>query len=120
MFTTLGATQSKENFEEFAKIYKKTVSDWLGQTYELFQNRNIMGLESWRPADSVIDKAVKEFQRVAKDKGIPLQREQALYYVNNILKTAKLKPRMAENVGPSFKMPEDFFTKQSTNDKIKD
>ena len=120
MFTTLGATQSKENFEEFAKIYKKTVSDWLGQTYELFQNRNIMGLESWRPADSVIDKAVKEFQRVAKDKGIPLQREQALYYVNNILKTAKLKPRMAENVGPSFKMPEDFFTKQSSNDKIKD
>ena len=52
MFTTLGATQSKENFEEFAKIYKKTVSDWLGQTYELFQNRNIMGLESWRPAGS--------------------------------------------------------------------
>jgi len=119
MFTTLGATQSKENFSEFAKIYKDTVSSWLGQTYELFQNRNVMGLESWRPAEETIAKAVKEFQRVAKEKGKSLTREDALYYVNNILKTAKLKPRMAEKVGPSFRMPEDFFTKQSSNDKIK-
>jgi hypothetical protein len=122
MFTTLGATQSKENFGEFAKIYKDTVSSWLGQTYELFQNRNVMGIESWRPADETIAKAVKEFQKVAAAKGIDLQKEQALYYVNNILKTAKLKPRMAEKIemtGPSFKVPEDFFTKKSATDKIK-
>jgi len=122
MFTTLGATQSKENFGEFAKIYKDTVSSWLGQTYELFQNRNVMGIESWRPADETIAKAVKEFQKVAATKGIDLQKEQALYYVNNILKTAKLKPRMAEKIemtGPSFKVPEDFFTKKSATDKIK-
>ena len=78
-----------------------------------------MGLESWRPAEETIAKAVKEFQRVAKEKGKSLTKEDALYYVNNILKTAILKPRMAEKVGPSFKMPEDFFTKQSSNDKIK-
>ena len=119
MFTTLGATQSKENFDEFAKIYKETVSNWLGQTYELFQNRNVMGIESWRPADETIAKAVKEFQKVAATKGIDLQKEQALYYVNNILKTAKLKPRMDEKIGPSFKVPEDFFTKKSSTDKIK-
>ncbi len=122
MFTTLGAAQSKENFDNFAKIYKDTVSSWLGQTYELFQNRNVMGIESWRPADETIAKAVKEFQKVAATKGIDLQKEQALYYVNNILKTAKLKPRMAEKIemtGPSFKVPEDFFTKKSATDKIK-
>jgi len=121
MFTTLGATQSKENFDEFAKIYKDTVSNWLGQTYELFQNRNVMGIESWRPADETIAKAVKEFQKVAATKGIDLQKEQALYYVNNILKTARLKPRMAESLemtGPSFKVPEDFFTKKSATNKI--
>ena len=119
MFTTLGATQSKENFDEFAKIYKDTVSNWLGQTYELFQNRNVMGIESWRPADETIAKAVKEFQKVAATKGIDLQKEQALYYVNNILKTAKLKPRMDERIGPSFKVPEDFFTQKSATNKIK-
>jgi len=121
MFTTLGATQSKENFGEFAKIYKDTVSSWLGQTYELFQNRNIMGIESWRPAEETIAKAVKEFQRVAAAKGIDLQKEQALYYVNNILKTAKLKPKLAKDIemtGPSFKVPEDFFTKKSATNKI--
>jgi hypothetical protein len=121
MFTTLGATQSKENFGEFAKIYKNTVSSWLGQTYELFQNRNVMGIESWRPADETIAKAVKEFQRVASAKGIDLQKEQALYYVNNILKTAKLKPKLAKDIemtGPSFKVPEDFFTKKSATNKI--
>ena len=121
MFTTLGATQSKENFDKFAKIYKDTVSSWLGQTYELFQNRNIMGIESWRPAEETIAKAVKEFQRVASAKGIDLQKEQALYYVNNILKTAKLKPKLAKDIemtGPSFKVPEDFFTKKSATNKI--
>ncbi|BCV05206.1 MAG: hypothetical protein CM15mV100_400 [uncultured marine virus] len=90
LFTKLGKTATGKDLDEFKGLFGDKVKSWLGATYDIFQNKSIIPYLAYKPTRQAVDKTIKLFQDVAEQKGKPITREEAEYYVNNIIKTAKL------------------------------
>ena len=63
-------------------------------------------------------KQLKLFQDAAQQQGKPITREEAEYYVNNIIKTAKLPKgfKMDKPSDPIFQVPDFFVNNTSAKD----
>jgi len=117
MFSSLGGVMDEKAFEEFSGAFGKKFSDYLGSTYEVFKNKSLIPMMNFKPSAEAIDKAVKMFRQAADEKGTPITKEEAEYWVNQVVETAKppasLSTKADRGQGAFFNVPE-FFPNKST------
>ena len=118
LFTKLGKTGSGEDLKEFKDLFGGKVKSWLGATYDIFQNKSIIPYLAYKPTRQAVDKAIKVFQDAAEQGGKPITREEAEYFVNNVLKTARLPKgfKMDKPSDPLIALP-DFFINRTSGQK---
>ena len=121
MFSRLGTTMDDDVRKEFAPLFAKKFKDYLGSTYEIFQNKSLLPLFRYKPTQESLDKVIKIFQDSAEDAGKPITREQAEFYANQVVETAKLPRDLAtageKTSGIYFNAP-DFFANRTTLSEI--
>jgi hypothetical protein len=117
MFTKLGKTASGKDLALFKELFGDKVKGWLGATYDRFQNKSVIPYLAYKPTRQVVEKAMKVFQEAAEEGGNPITKEEAEYFVNNVLKTAKLPGpfRMDRPSDPLFSVPDFFINRTSGN-----
>jgi len=117
MFTRLGGVMDDAAFEEFSGAFGKKFSDYLGSTYEVFKNKSLIPMFNFRPSAEAIDKAAKMFRQAADEKGTPITKEEAEYYVSKVVESARAPAAFAtkgdRSAGVYFNAP-DFFANKST------
>lgn len=117
MFSRLGTTMDDEVRNGFAPLFSKKFKDYLGSTYEMFQNKSLIPLFRYKPTEESLDKVIKIFQDSAEDAGKPITKEQAEFYANQVVETAKLPRDLAtaseRTSGIYFDAP-DFFVNRTT------
>ena len=117
MFSRLGTTMDDEVRDGFAPLFSKKFKDYLGSTYEMFQNKSLIPLFRYKPTEESLDKVIKIFQDSAEDAGKPITKEQAEFYANQVVETAKLPRDLAtaseRTSGIYFDAP-DFFVNRTT------
>ena len=117
MFSRLGTTMDDEVRNGFAPLFSKKFKDYLGSTYEMFQNKSLIPLFRYKPTEESLNKVIKIFQDSAEDAGKPITKEQAEFYANQVVETAKLPRDLAtaseRTSGIYFDAP-DFFVNRTT------
>jgi len=120
MFSTIGKKMEGSELKEFQKEFGNKFKDWLGGTYDVFQNKSLVPFFGYRPAEEAIKKSMKMMKEVARQNGKKITDEQAKYYVNRIVKTARLPKgfRMDRPSDPLFHLPNFFVGKSMLDDAI--
>jgi|TARA_R100001460_G_scaffold36882_2_gene70776 hypothetical protein len=117
MFTRLGGTMDDAAFGEFSTLFGEKFKSYLGATYDVFRNKSLIPLFNYRPSEEAIEKTVKVFREAAEAKGTPITREEAEYYVDQVVKSARAPASIAtredKTAGVYFNVP-DFFVNSST------
>ena len=90
MFTALGAKMPKNSLASFKNNFADKFQGYLDSTFEIFENKNVIPFTSYKPTRQLVEKTMKEFQRIARQNGERLTDEEAEYYVNEVLRTAKI------------------------------
>ena len=121
MFSSLGSRMDKKTLAEFGSSFGKKVADYLGSTYQIFQNKGLIPMSNFKPGQEAIDKAVVLFKDAAKKSGKTLTDEEALHYVDNVVETASqprgLSTSAEKTSGVMFNAP-DFFLKRTVMDDL--
>jgi translation initiation factor 2B subunit (eIF-2B alpha/beta/delta family) len=72
---------------------------------------------NYKPTEQAVEKMIKLFTESAADKGVKLEREQAEYYVNELISTARppkaIATKAEKTSGVYFNAP-DFFVNKTT------
>ena len=117
MFDDLGTAMGKDALTEFAPIFGKKFKDYLGSTYDIFRNKSVIPMLNYKPTEQAVEKMIKLFTESAADKGVKLEREQAEYYVNELVRTARppkaIATKAEKTSGVYFNAP-DFFVNKTT------
>jgi hypothetical protein len=117
MFDDLGTAMGKDALTEFAPLFGKKFKDYLGSTYEIFRNKSVIPMLNYKPTEQAVKKMIKLFKESASDKGVNLGDEQAEYYVNELLASARPPKAIAttseKTSGVYFNAP-DFFINKTT------
>jgi hypothetical protein len=117
MFDDLGAAMGKDALTEFAPLFGKKFKDYLGSTYEVFRNKSVIPMLNYKPTEQAVKKMMKLFTESAADKGVKLEPEQAEYYVNELLASARppkaIATKAEKTSGVYFNAP-DFFVNKTT------
>ena len=133
MFTALGTRMDPKLRKEFGDSFGKKMADYLGSTYQIFQNTGSKLISNFKPGQEALDKAATLFKQAdaeskgfktikeAETAGKALSDEQADYYVNNIIKTATpprgLSTSAEKTSGIMFRAP-DFFLNKTVMDDL--
>jgi hypothetical protein len=117
MFDDLGTAMGKDALTEFAPLFGKKFKDYLGSTYEIFRNKSVIPMLNYKPTEQAVKKMIKLFKESASEKGVNLGDEQAEYYVNELLASARPPRAIAttseKTSGVYFNAP-DFFINKTT------
>ena len=119
MFSSLGVSLkgNKESFKAFGEAFGKKFKDYLGTNYRIFSNKSVIPMLNYKPAEAVVEKAMKVFMQAAKDNGSPISRETAETFVNRAIETAAPAKNFSvageRSAGAYFKVP-DFFANKTT------
>ena len=120
MFDDLGTAMGKDALTEFAPLFGKKFKDYLGSTYEIFRNKSVIPLLNYKPTEQAVKKMMTLFKESAADKGVKLSDEQAEYYVNELISTAKPTTTIATSAekssGVYFNAPDFFMNKTVLDD----
>ena len=114
MFSKLGRTLSKEELSEFQTLFGSKFKEYLGTTYDIFQNKSILPFLDYKPAAQQIEATKQVFIQSAKEAGKDLTDLQAEQIVARVLDTANY-PKGFRIDKPSeaiFNVPE-FFVNQT-------
>tara|TARA_B100000287_G_scaffold78129_1_gene70208 strand:+ start:1018 stop:6366 length:5349 start_codon:yes stop_codon:yes gene_type:complete len=121
IFSRLGYSMDDELRKGFAPLFGKKMRDYLGATYEMFQNKSLIPLMRYKPSEEVVEKTIKIFQESAEESGNPITREQAEFYANQVVETAKpardLATSKERTTGIYFDAP-DFFVNKTVLSEI--
>jgi hypothetical protein len=121
MFDDLGTAMGKDALKEFAPLFGKKFKDYLGSTYEIFRNKSVIPLLNYKPTEQAVKKMMNLFKESASEKGVKLSDEQAEYYVDELLSTARptttISTAAERSSGVYFNAP-DFFVNKSVLDDI--
>jgi len=100
MATLVHGNLSKEAKPIFRNIMSSQFKQWMGRTYEIFENKSAIPFLNYKPTEQMFEKVVNIFMRQnrrainrAKETGTvapkPISYEEASTMVNNILKNVK-------------------------------
>ena len=110
MFTALGKRMDPKLRKDFGNSFGEKMADYLGSTYQIFQNKSLIPISNFKPGREAIDKAVVLFKDAAKKSGKNLTDEEAEHYVNNVVKTATpprgLSTSSEQTAGIMFRAPD--------------
>ena len=92
LFSELGGTLGKEKIAEFKALFGGKFKNYIGATYDVFQNKGLMPWNSYRPAAEAIRNARKVFQEsyATANPGKTMSDLEADKWVENALNTADM------------------------------
>jgi hypothetical protein len=119
LFSQLGGTLDAGDIKEFKKVFGGKFVDYLGSTYDIFQDKSILPFFRYKPAEDAIEKAKAAFIASAREAGEEMTDLQAEAAVARALKTARLPKgiRMDKPSDAIFEVP-GFFVNRTTLDKV--
>ena len=121
IFDNIGGKIDKENVSEFKTLFGNKFKNYMGQTYDVFQNKSIIPFFKFKPTEEAVEKTKEMFKRVAAQNGRPITDLQAEDFVDNLIKSASLPKgyRMDKPSDPIFKIPDFFAGKTILDDAAK-
>ena len=121
LFTKLGGVIDPEDLVKFKDIFGKKFKSYLGNTYDIFQDKSIIPWMRYKPAAEAIENAKTLFKQSADEAGKPITDLEAEQIVNNVLKTARMPKglRMDKESDAIFNVPEFFVNRTSLDDAVK-
>jgi len=108
---------SRQTFKDYKKMFGNKFKDYLGATYEVFQNKSLIPLFAKPVSTEVAEKAAREFMKIAKANNKPISWQEALTAVDNIAESALPPTNFKKDVW--IDVPH-FFTRKSFYDKSLD
>ena len=94
LFSNLGRTLGKNEITEFKKLFGNKFKNYIGSTYDIFQNQSIFPWVRYKPTQEAINEAKEVFKSSAREAGEELTDLQAEQAVTRVLKTARLPKGM--------------------------
>jgi len=118
LFSNLGRTLGKNEIAEFKKLFGNKFKNYIGATYDVFQNKSILPFFAYTPTREAIDRAKEVFKSSAKEAGKDLTDLEAEQIVANALKDPNLPKgfRLDKPSDVIFKVP-DFFVNRTVLDE---
>jgi hypothetical protein len=121
LFSNLGRTLGKNEIAEFKKLFGNKFKNYIGATYDVFQNKSILPFMGYTPTREAIERAKTVFKQSADEAGKPITDLQAEEIVANTLKDPNL-PKGFRLDRPSeviFKVPDFFVNKTVLDETLK-
>jgi len=118
LFSNLGRTLGKNEITEFKKLFGNKFKNYIGSTYDIFQNKSILPFFAYTPTREAIERAKTVFKQSAKEAGRNLTDLEAETIVANALKDPNLPKgfRLDKPSDVIFKVP-DFFVNRTVLDE---
>jgi len=115
LFSQLGGTLDSGDIKEFQKLFGGKFKNYLGSTYDVFQDKSILPFFKYKPAEDAMESAKKSFIASAREAGEEMTELQAEAAVARVLKTARLPKgiRMDKPSDAIFEVP-SFFVNRTT------
>jgi len=121
LFSKLGGSMDAEDIKTFQKFFGGKFKNYLGSTYDIFQDKSILPWLRYKPAAQAVENAKTLFKSSAKEAGKDITDMEAEQIVNNVLRTSSL-PRGFRLDKPSdaiFNVPDFFVNRTSLDDAVK-
>ena len=117
MFSSIGGKIDSKGVDDFKKLFGNKFKNYLGSTYDIFQNKSLIPFLNFKPAQEAVEKTKNMFKEAAMLKQQPITDELANLYVERLVKSAQLPKgyRMDKPSDPVFKIP-DFFVNSTVLD----
>jgi hypothetical protein len=118
LFSHLGRTLGKNEITEFKKLFGSKFKNYIGATYDIFQNKSILPFFAYTPTREAIERAKTVFKQSAEEAGKPITDLQAEQIVTNALKDPNLPKgfRLDKPSDVIFRVP-DFFVNRTVLDE---
>ena len=115
LFSELGGTLDAGDIKEFQKLFGGKFKNYLGSTYDVFQDKSILPFFKYKPAEDAMESAKASFIASAREAGEEMTELQAEAAVARVLKTARLPKgiRMDKPSDAIFEVP-SFFVNRTT------
>ena len=119
LFSKLGRSLGQNEIQEFKSLFGNKFKNYIGSTYDIFQNQSIFPWVRYQPAKEAIDEAKEVFKSSAREAGEEMTDLQAEQAVTRVLKTARLPKgiRMDKPSDAIFEVPA-FFVNRTTLDEV--
>ena len=121
MFSTIGGKIDSKDLGNFKNLFGNKFKNYLGSTYDIFQNKSIIPFLNSPPAKEAIEKTKEMFKQTALQNGKPISNLEAEGFVERLIKSARLPKdfRMDRPTDPIFKVPDFFVGKTMLDDIVK-
>ena len=118
LFSNLGRTLGKNEIAEFKKLFGGKFKNYIGATYDVFQNKSIIPFFAYTPTREAIERAKNVFKQSAEEAGKPITDLQAEEIVANAIKNPNLPKgfRLDKPSDVIFQVP-DFFVNRTVLDE---
>jgi hypothetical protein len=122
MFSAIGGKIDSSDISDFKNLFGNKFKNYLGSTYDIFQNKSLIPFYNFKPAEEAVNKTKNMFKEVALQNGKEITDEQANYYVERLVKTARLPKgfRMDKPSDPVFQIPDFFVGKTVLDEAVTD
>ena len=122
MFSAIGGKIDPSDISDFKNLFGNKFKNYLGSTYDIFQNKSLIPFYNFKPAEEAVNKTKNMFKEVALQNGKEITDEQANFYVERLVKTARLPKgfRMDKPSDPIFQIPDFFVGKTVLDEAVTD
>jgi len=122
MFSSIGGKIDPKDINDFKNLFGNKFKNYLGSTYDIFQNKSLIPFFNFKPAEEAINKTKNMFKEVALQNGKEITDGQADYFVERLVKTARLPKgfRMDKPSDPIFQIPDFFVGKTVLDEAVTD
>ena len=122
MFSAIGGKINPTDIKDFKNLFGNKFKNYLGSTYDIFQNKSLIPFFNFKPAEEAVNKTKNMFKEVALQNGKEITDEQANFYVERLVKTARLPKgfRMDKPSDPVFQIPDFFVGKTVLDEAVTD
>jgi hypothetical protein len=121
LFSKLGGSLDAQDIQSFKQLFGGKFKNYLGSTYDIFQDKSILPWMRYKPSAEAITNAKDLFKASAKEAGKDLTDLEAEQIVNNVLKTSGLPKglRMDKPSDALFNIPDFFVNRTALDDAVK-
>ena len=121
LFSKLGGSLDATDIQAFKKLFGGKFKNYLGSTYDIFQDKSILPFFRYKPSAQAINNAKDLFKASAREAGKDITDLEAEQIVNNVLKTSGLPKglRMDKPSDALFNIPDFFVNRTALDDATK-
>ena len=119
LFTSLGSKMNLEQQREFKRLFGQKVKNYLGSTYEIFENKPLLGMFGYKPAEEAVDRLAALFMKYDDT----LKPQEAIKKVSDIVASARrggegIRMDDGRALGALIKVDEKFLKDMVDPDSI--